>query len=217
MGRTVGGDYRAGMPDQPTRLDPLVVLDLAQTRAAAVLAAVEPDQHGLPGPCDDWSVGDEINKLIASTWLFTAFGNRQAPERDYDLVNPPDMMGDDPLGAFLDAAAACRAAWRAPGALDGMAPSTIGEARAKAVLHARVFDTTVISWDIAAACGIHPGIDDRQAAYVLRIARALVPAVRSVNAARYKDAVATPDDDPPLRQLIATTGRDPDWTPRPAV
>ncbi len=201
------------MPDEPRRLDPLVVLDLAQTRAAAVLAAVRPDQHGLRGPCDHWTVGHEIDKLIASTWLFTAFGRREPPDRDYDLVNPPEVMGDDPLGAFLDAAAACRAAWRAPGALDGMAPSTIGEAKAKAVLHARVFDTTVIGWDIAVACGIAPGIDDEQAAYVLRIARALVPAVRAVNAARYKDAVATRDDDPPLRQLIATTGRDPDWSP----
>ncbi len=201
------------MPAGPPRLDPLYVLDLAQTRAAAVLAAVKPEQHRWRGPCDDWTVGDEINKLIASTWLFTAFGDRRPPEPGLDLVNPPDLMGDDPLGSFLEAAAACRAAWRAPGALDGMAPSTIGEAKAKAVLHARVFDTTVIGWDIAVACGIDPGIDDEQAAYVLRIARALVPAVRSVNAARYKDAVDARDDDPPLRQLIATTGRDPDWSP----
>lgn len=199
-------------PPEPRRLDPLRVLDLAQTRAAAVLAAVTPSQHGWVGPCDEWTVGDEINKLIASTRLFTAFGRRQPPDREYDLVKPPDVMGDDALGSFLDAAAACRAAWRVPGALDGMAPSTIGEANAKAVLHARVFDTTVISWDIAVACGIDPVIDDEQAAYVLRIARALVPAVRSVNAARYKDAVVARDDDPPLRQLIAATGRDPDWS-----
>ena len=192
---------------------PLRILDLSQTRAAAVIAAIGDDQLDLPTPCDQWSVRDIINKLVASTLLFTLFGNRQPADPTLDLINPKDIIGDDPLGAFQDAAAQCRTAWRAPGALDGMAPSTIGEAKAKAVLHARIFDTTILSWDLSRAVDIPHGIDDEQAGYVLRIARALVPAVRSHNAARYKDAVVVGEDAPLVDQLIATTGRDPGWTP----
>lgn len=196
-----------------TRADPLRILDLAQTRASAVIAAIREEQLDLPTPCDEWSVRDVINKMVASTIVFTSFGRREPADPNLDLVHPKEIIGPDPLGSFLAAAAACREAWRAPGALDGMAPSTIGEAKAKAVLHARVFDTTILSWDLARACGVDHGIDDEQAAYVLRIAQALVPAVRSVNRARYKDAVELTDAAPLVDQMIAATGRDPAWRP----
>ena len=57
--------------------DPLRILDLAQTRAASVLALINNDQLDLPTPCDEWSVRDVINKLVASTLLFASFGRRE--------------------------------------------------------------------------------------------------------------------------------------------
>ena len=131
------------MPNYP---DPLRVLDLSQTRAAAVIASVSRDQMFLPTPCDLWDVKDVINKLVASTRLFTGFGLRQPADLSLDLINPKDLIGDDPVGVYLSAAKECRDAWRSPGALDGLATSTIGEAKAKAVLNARIFDTTVLTW-----------------------------------------------------------------------
>jgi uncharacterized protein (TIGR03086 family) len=195
------------------RPHPLHVLDLAQTRAAAVIAAITPDQLGLPTPCDEWDVRDVLNKLVASTLVFTSFGRREPPDPTLDLVHPRDIVGDDPLGAFEAAAAGCRAAWRAEGALDGTAPSTVGNAPAKAVLHARIFDTTVLSTDLARATGVAHGIDELQARYVLRIARALVPTVRAVSAERYREAVEVGPDADPVDELLAVTGRDPAWRP----
>ncbi|MEM9033099.1 MAG: TIGR03086 family metal-binding protein [Actinomycetota bacterium] len=200
---------------QPRRPHPLHVLDLAQTRAAAVIATVRLDQLDRPTPCDLWDVRDVLNKLVASTLVFTSFGRREAPDPTLDLVNPIDIIGDDPLGAFQDAASACRAAWRADGALDGTAPSTVGDAPAKAVLHARIFDTTVLGTDIARATGVAHGIDELQAAYVLRIARALVPTVRGVSEERYRPAVEVSDGVELVDELLAVTGRDPAWQPPP--
>ena len=57
------------------------------------------------------------------------------------------------------------------------------------------------------------GISDELATYVLRIAKALVPAVRSHNEARYKSPVDLDDDQPPVRRMVAATGRDPEWQP----
>lgn len=207
--------YTTSMADdkKPKRYDPLWILDLAQTRAAATIAAIAPEQLHLPTPCDEWDVRDVINKMVASTLLFTSFGQRTEPDAALDLINPKHIVGDDPLGAFQAAAAECRAAWRAEGAMDGMAPSTIGEAPAKAVLHARIFDTTILSWDIATATGVAHGIDDIQATYVQRIASALVPAVRGHNSARYKDQVDTVENSSAVDRLVATTGRDPNWAP----
>ena len=198
------------------RPDQLAMLDQAQTVAAATLALVAADDWYRPTPCDEWSVIDVVNKMTASTILFTAFGRREQPDPALDLIHPKHIVGDDPLGAYLDAAMACREAWRADGALDGMAPSTIGEAKARAVLNARIFDTTILTWDIAKACDVPHEISDELAAYVLRIARALVPAVRSQSPERYKDGVIVGDDAPLVDQLVATAGRPPDWTPPPA-
>ena len=191
--------------------DPLRMLDLSQTRAAAVIASISNDQMSLATPCDLWDVKDVINKLVASTRLFTGFGLRQQPDPSLDLINPKDLIGDDPVGVYLAAAKECRDAWRSPGALDGLATSTIGEAKARAVLNARIFDTTVLTWDISQACNVDHLIDDEQAGYVLFVAERLVPAVRSQSPERYKEEVTDVIGTTTVDQLIAITGRNPSW------
>jgi uncharacterized protein (TIGR03086 family) len=194
------------------RLAPPVALDQAQTAAAAVIARLDDDDWARPTPCDEWTVRDVVNKMVASTITFTAFARREGPPH-YDLVHPAEILGDDPLGVFLAAATDCRAAWRAPGALDGTAPSTIGEFPATAVLNARIFDTTILTWDVARATAAPHGISDPLAAYVLRIATALVPAVRRVSPDRYKEAVEAGTGSSTVDEMVAATGRDPWWTP----
>ncbi len=191
--------------------DPLRMLDLSQNRAAAVIASISNDQMSLATPCDLWDVKDVINKLVASTRLFTGFGLRQQPDPSLDLINPKDLIGDDPVGVYLAAAKECRDAWRTPGALDGLATSTIGEAKARAVLNARIFDTTVLTWDISQACNVDHLIDDEQAGYVLFVAERLVPAVRSQSPERYKEEVTDAIGTTTIDQLIAITGRNPGW------
>jgi len=194
-------------------VDPLRILDLSQTRCAALVASLGPDDWARPTPCTEWSVRDIVNKIVASTWTFTAFAERTRPEPPWDLVHPAEVIGDDPLGVYLAAADRCRAAWRQAGALEGTAPSTVGEFPAKAVLNARIFDTTILTWDVAKACGRPHGIDDEQAAYVLRVAKALVPNVRSVSPERYRDQVPVEEVAALVDQMIAATGRDPGWQP----
>jgi uncharacterized protein (TIGR03086 family) len=194
-------------------LPPLVALDQAQTAAVVVVARLDEADWSRPTPCDEWSVRDVVNKMVASTITFTAFGRRQRPDPPLDLVHPPELLGDDPVGTVLSAAAACRAAWRSPGALDGTAPSTIGEFPAVAVLNARIFDTTILTWDVSRATGIDHDVSDPLAAYVLRVARALVPTVRRSSPDRYRDAVDVSDDRSLVEQMVAATGRDPWWKP----
>jgi uncharacterized protein (TIGR03086 family) len=198
------------------RLAPLVALDQSQTAAAAMIARLGPDDWARPTPCDEWTVRDVVNKMVASTIMFTTFARREQPDPPYDLVHPVELLGDDPLGVYLDVASASRAAWRRPGALDGTAPSTIGEFPATAVLNARVFDTTVLTWDVARASSTQHGITEALARYVLRVAKALVPTVRSVNPDRYKDPVhvgGEGDGGDVVDELVAVTGRDPRWAP----
>jgi uncharacterized protein (TIGR03086 family) len=203
--------------DGPARLAPLEALDRSQVAAAAVIARIGPDDWSRPTPCDEWTVRDIVNKVVASTQLFAAFGRRERPHPMPDLVHPVELVGEDPLGTFQAAADECRAVWRAAGALDGTAPSTVGEFPAVAVLNARIFDTTVLTWDVAQAIGVGSLVDelldDRLAAYVLRVARAIVPNVRRVSPDRYKDPTDPGEGAPLVVQMIAATGRDPSWRP----
>lgn len=105
--------------------DPLRILDLAQTRAASVLASVNHDQLDLPTPCDEWSVRDVMNKLVASTLLFASFGRREDGDPNLDLINPKDLIGDDPLGVYISAALECREAWRSPALLTEWQPQPL--------------------------------------------------------------------------------------------
>lgn len=196
-----------------TRLEPLDALDAAQAVATAVIAGLAPDDDVRPTPCDQWSVRDIVNKMVASTWMFAAFARRSPLDPPYDLVDPVEVLGDDPRATYRQAASECRDAWRTEGALDGTAPSTVGEFPAKAVLNARIFDTTILSWDIARATGQPHHIGDDLAAYVLRVAQALVPNVRRVSPDRYKDARDVESTAPLVEQMIAATGRDPHWSP----
>lgn len=193
-----------------SRPDPLRLLDLAQTRAAAVIGAITLDDLDRPTPCTEWSVRDVINKMVASTMVFTSFGRREKPDPTLDLIHPKEIIGNDPLGVYLTASLACREAWRAPGAMDGLAPSTQGEFPAKSVINARIFDTTILSWDVARATGVPHGIDDEQAAYVLRIAQALVGLVRGRDQARYAEPIDATGA-PLVDQMVAATGRNPAW------
>jgi hypothetical protein len=88
------------------RLAPPVALDQAQTAAAAVIARLDDDDWARPTPCDEWTVRDVVNKMVASTITFTAFARREGPPH-YDLVHPAEILGDDPLGVFLAAATDC--------------------------------------------------------------------------------------------------------------
>lgn len=195
----------------PRRLDPLTALDLAQTGASRVIAHVRAEQWSWPTPCDRWTVRDVTNKIVASTRTFTYFAKRSPLQPALDLVNPAEMLGNDPLYTYQYEAALCREAWRAAGALEGNAPSTVGKFPARSVLNARIFDTTILTWDIATAIGVGHGIGDDLATYVLRVAKALVPTVRGVNPNRYKHASALSEGGLVVDAMIAETGRDPGW------
>ena len=55
-------------------------------------------------------------------------------------------------------------------------------------------------------------ITDELATYVLRVAQALVPAVRAHNEARYKQPVELGETEAMVVRLVAATGRNPAWT-----
>jgi uncharacterized protein (TIGR03086 family) len=196
-------------------MDPMQLMELAQTRAALVIGKVEPAQLAAPTPCAGWTVRTCLNKLVTSTkfWAVALVEGRRDPV--LDLISPPDIVGHDPLVAYTDAAEACRKAFTAAGVFERVVPCPIPglDLTGDQMLGLRIFDTTVITWDVARATDVPHGIDDEQAAFALAVAEVVIPvAANATDHHRFRPAASRPGGSP-LERLIALTGRDPDWMP----
>jgi uncharacterized protein (TIGR03086 family) len=192
----------------------LDVLNATQAGALAVVEQIRPDDLGRPTPCSDWNVRTCLNKLVASTRFSTIAVAEGRRDTTLDLTAPPDLVGDDPVGSYRTAAADCysalsdSAAWQrtVPTALVGL------DVTGEQMIHIRIFDTTVITWDLARAIGVDHGIGQSQADYAHEMAQIVIPIViRATDHQRFRSPTGSPPADT-IGRLIAATGRDPGWT-----
>jgi uncharacterized protein (TIGR03086 family) len=122
--------------------------DRAAAAATAVLSKIEPGQYGAATPCDKWTVRDVVNHLTYGNLMSAAIlRGDDPPERG------ADYLGDDPPGAFDLSVAGAKMAMAAPGVLDKTVPTPLGEQPGSFVVHMRVNELIVHSWDLAKATG----------------------------------------------------------------
>lgn len=172
-----------------------------------VVHEIHEDQWPHPTPCSEWSVQDVLNHMVSeqlwAPWLL----------RKYTLAEVGDrfdgwLLGDDPMTAWEQAAAVARAAWIAPGALEGEVYVTSGQIPAETYGWQMTTDLAVHAWDLAAAIGAENPIDDD-------VARALLAELEPQvgdwqDAGIFAPPVPVAEDAPPATRLVALLGRDPD-------
>ena len=82
----------------------------------AVIASVRPDDMDRPTPCDAWTLRNLLNHVIGGAMMFAdAFGGGPVLDISGQL---PDVVGDDPSGAFGAAATRFGEALQQPGAAE---------------------------------------------------------------------------------------------------
>ncbi|SFQ58229.1 TIGR03086 family protein [Amycolatopsis arida] len=157
-------------------------------------------------PCTDWTVRHLVNHVVSEQlWVPHLLAGEALDDVGDRYAG--DVLGGDPAGTWRAAAAAARAAWIEPGALDQRVHLTSGRIDATEYGWQMTVDLAVHGWDLARAIGVPHPIEDAVAAELLdRVA----PEVE-----QWRDAgiVAPPvpvpaDADPPDR-LVALLGRDP--------
>jgi uncharacterized protein (TIGR03086 family) len=190
----------------------MVMLDLgpAASRMAAIIAHVDDGQLGAPTPCPASTVGDLIDHV--STFAI-AFGAKA--EDASGRSGPPPAPDAAHLGSGwrerisgeLDALAA---AWREPGAWEGMTTAG-GIDMPKSVAGVVALDELVLhGWDLAIATGqtYAPTDDDISACTEF---------VSSFEAPRdgglFGPVVTVAATAPALDRLLGLAGRDPGWRP----
>ena len=186
--------------------------DLAPATAevARVVAAVRDDQLTGPTPCTGTSVAAMLDHLLGLTTAFRMAANKVRPEGGprADAVNlAPDWRTR--LPAQLEELAA---AWRAPGAWDGITEAGGVTMPAAAMGVVALNEVTVHGWDLAAATGQEYRPDPASVQACLEMVGDRTDATDEPEGL-FGPVVPVPDDAPPFDRLLGHTGRDPRWTP----
>jgi uncharacterized protein (TIGR03086 family) len=128
--------------------------DRAATAAATILGKISFAQYGAPTPCDKWTVRDVVNHITYGNLMAAAIlRDDKPPERG------ADYLGDDPPGAFDLSVAGAKIAMTAPGALERIVRTPLGEQPGAFVVHMRINELIVHSWDLAKATGLPTDIE----------------------------------------------------------
>ena len=156
-------------------------------------------------PCADWDVRQLVNHVTnEQAWaphLVAGETLEQVGDR-YD----GDLLGDDPVAAFRDAAAGSVAAF-ADADLGATVHVSYGEIPLEEYLTQMLTDAEVHGWDLAVATGQDATIDPEVADLLLGVWTEQEEMVRASGV--FGDAVAVPAEAPAADRLLGLLGRTP--------
>lgn len=148
-------------------MEPMAALDASASRVVALLGQVEWDQWSLPTPCTQWDVRQLAGHVIAGMCGYAGLLHGAPAGRLVALAEQQATVGgDDPHAAAVEAAAAVRAAFDEPGALERTVHHPMGDLPGGRLLQMRIGDNVVHGWDLATALGLPADIDDALAEHV---------------------------------------------------
>jgi uncharacterized protein (TIGR03086 family) len=179
-------------------------LEIVVPRLAELVGQVRPADIDGPTPCDGWTVRDLLNHLVGGATMF-AGAFRGGPLQDIS-GRLPDVVGDDPAGAFAVAAQRFGEGAAAPGAMEREYALPFGVMDGPTVLRFLAFDLTVHTWDLATALGTSAGLPDDLIDEVDRFAHQVLDSWPR-DGINFQEAATPPEEADALERLVAFTGR----------
>ncbi|MGV9878705.1 TIGR03086 family metal-binding protein [Streptomyces sp. NPDC003006] len=176
-------------------------LDLFTDRVHAVRA----DQWDAPTPCTDWTVRELVNHLTSEQlWVPPLVRDGATVEAVGDTFDG-DLLGPDPAVSWDTAAAASRAAFREPGALDRTVHLTSGESPATFYCGQMTTDLVVHAWDLSRAIGADETLPDELVDFAVR---EISPyAAELAKSGLFDPPVEPPPDADAQTRLLSLVGR----------
>jgi uncharacterized protein (TIGR03086 family) len=182
------------------------LLERALDQVGALIAAIRPEQAGLPTPCRSWDVRALVNHVTDEVHQFgvvTAGG-----KRDHLGL---DVIGDDWVDAYRAEADELLEVWRRPGILERPQHLSVGTFPSSWALGQQITELTVHAWDIAKATGQSTDLDPELGHLALDwAAENLRPEFRGDETDGYQIGPEVPIDPgaPLYLRLAAIGGRD---------
>jgi uncharacterized protein (TIGR03086 family) len=157
-----------------------------------------------PTPCAEWDVRALVNHLVTEQrWAPLLLAGATVDDVG-DRFNG-DQLGEDPVGAWADAAAAAREAFAAPGALLRSVELSYGRRPAQRYCQEMTLDLTVHAWDLARGIGADERLGEQLVGDVLAF---IGPQVEElVSTGLFARPVAVRDDADTQTRLLALLGR----------
>lgn len=119
---------------------------------------VTEDRWYVGTPCDEWDVRDLVNHLVfEQLWVPHLLAGETLDEVGdrYD----GDLLGDDPVAAWSQAALVARSAVGEPEALAGSVDSSMGQLPATEYVTQLNADLAIHAWDLAQALSVDDELD----------------------------------------------------------
>ena len=195
---------------------PLIDLEPATRRMAALVSRIPEELLDGPTPCPAYTLGDLLDHVGGLTLAFTAaatkaFGEAgsQAPSGD------ASRLGNDWRTRIPRDLAALAEAWRDPAAWNGMTQAGGIELPGEVAGLVALDELVIHGWDVARASGQAYDCE----APLLEVVHGFVAQFsgRGQEAQReglFGPVVEVPEDAPLLDRVIGLSGRDPGWSPR---
>ncbi len=170
---------------------------------------VGPDDWVRPTPCAGWTVRDLVAHVVAGNRI-SVIRLRGGTDDEVAGLAGSDVLGDDAVGAYEWSAAASRAAFARPGALERTVTiGSLGEIAAPRFLELRTADLGIHAWDLARAIGVDEWLDPELADAVLESFLPMAGSIGAIGVYGTGPSGGVTDDAPAQTRLLDLTGRRP--------
>lgn len=170
----------------------------------AVLDGVSGEQWSLATPCNGWTVHDLVNHVVSGNWWAAELAGGSTIESVGDRLDG-DLISTGVMAAYDASAAAARAAFAAPGAMEAPCAVSYGPVPGEVYLGHRFIDVFIHGWDLAKATGQPTDLD----AELVEACRAVVEPQAALLTASgaFAAGVTAPGDASFAQMLLALLGR----------
>jgi uncharacterized protein (TIGR03086 family) len=195
--------------EQEATMQPSAYTDDVIRDLGALISGTRPEQMSDQTPCAKWTVHDLINHVVGGGHMFAAaFRGESLPGMDDASGAMPDLLGDEPAGAFDETIADYRDAIARPGVADRMVTLPFGTMPGQVAMDIAAVDLLIHCWDLARATGqtFRPSPEFVDAAEAFAHV-SIPPEARDGDA--FAAQVPAPRGASALERLIAFTGRQP--------
>jgi uncharacterized protein (TIGR03086 family) len=152
--------------------DPRILFSRAATQTESIIAAVRPEQAGLPTPCAEWDVRTLVSHTAGAVTRIALVGEGA----DALSLPPFTDLGDDWLAAYRKAAARAAAAWADDAKLDALFAVPWGKVPGRIAVAGYVREVLAHGWDLACATGQPTELDPELGAFALEVSQRSLPA-----------------------------------------
>ena len=184
--------------------DPRVIFNQAVAQTESIIAAVRPDQAGLPTPCADWDVRTLVSHMAGGVTRIALIGEGA----DALSLPPFTDLGEDWPAAYRAAGARAAAAWADDAKLDALFAVPWGKVPGRVAVAGYVREVLAHGWDLAFATGQETELDPELGAFALEVSQRSLPA-SGREGIPFGPAVPAPAGAGVYAQLAAWLGRTP--------